>query len=350
VTLIRLCERPLPHERIGWANGILVDTGKSRLLFDPIPGGGLRKQLQVFVTHAHSDHTYGFRTAAKKYSTKETLQIYQALRDREVQNSCTLKVGEKIRVEDSEVSVLNAGHMLGSCQYEVVAPGFTAIYTGDINCIDTLTTQAAEVRSCDYLIMEATYGHPAYVFPRRSTMYADIVSWTMTEIRDGKIPTFQVYSSGKPQEVVRLFNVYTKIPVVCSPTIARASHVHTENGVKLEYLDSSAPEGKRMLRTGACVYVATNNDHLPRHASRAVATGWAIHRAFRKFTSFPLSSHADHDQLVEYVRKVNPKRVYVFTGYSDVLAAEIERKLGIRAGPLPAIAQTKLLDFSETIT
>jgi hypothetical protein len=47
---------------------------------------------------------------------------------------------------------------------------------------------------------------------------------------------------------------------------------------------------------------------------------------------------------------VNPKRVYVFTGYSHVLAAEIERKLGIRAGPLPAIAQTKLLDFSETIT
>lgn len=348
--LFRLCERPLRHERIGWANGILIDIGKSRLLFDPTPGGALRKDLHLFVTHAHSDHTYGFSTAAKKYSTKETLQIYQALRDREVKNSHTLKVGETIGIEDSEISVLNAGHMLGSCQYEVVAPEFTAIYTGDINCIDTLTTQAAEVRSCDYLIMEATYGHPAYVFPRRSTMYADIVSWTMSEIKGGKIPTFQVYSSGKPQEVVRLFNVYTKIPVVCSPTIARVSRVHTENGVELEYLDSSAPDGKRMLKTGGGVYITTNNDHLPRNASRAVATGWAIRQAFRKFTSFPLSSHADHDQLVEYVRKVNPKRLYVFTGYSDMLADEIERKLGIRAGPLPVIAQTKLLDFNETLT
>jgi len=350
VTLFRLCEQPLRHERIGWANGILIDIGKSRLLFDPTPGGALRKDLHLFVTHAHSDHTYAFSTAAKKYSTKETLQIYQALRDREVKNSHTLKVGETIRIEDSEISVLNAGHMLGSCQYEVVAPEFTAIYTGDINCIDTLTTQAAEVRSCDYLIMEATYGHPAYVFPRRSTMYADIVSWTMSEIKGGRTPTFQVYSSGKPQEVVRLFNVYTKIPVVCSPTIARVSRVHTENGVELEYLDSSAPDGKRMLKTGGGVYITTNSDHLPRNASRAVATGWAIHQAFRKFTSFPLSSHADHDQLVEYVRKVNPKRLYVFTGYSDMLAGEIERKLGIRAGPLPIIAQTKLLDFNETLT
>jgi hypothetical protein len=44
---------------------------------------------------------------------------------------------------------------------------------------------------------------------------------------------------------------------------------------------------------------------------------------------------------------VDPKRVYVFTGYSDMLGAEIERKLGIRASPLPVITQTKLLDFNE---
>lgn len=173
----------------------------------------------------------------------------------------------------------------------------------------------------------------------------------MSEIKDGKIPIFQVYSSGKPQEVARLFNIYTKIPVVCNPAIARASRVHTENGVKLEYFDSSTPEGKRVLKSGGCVYITTTGgDHVPRNASLAVTTGWALRRAFRKFTSFPLSSHADHDQLIEFVRKVDPKRVYVFTGYSDILAAEIERKLGIRAKPLPVIAQTKLLDFNEMVT
>jgi putative mRNA 3-end processing factor len=341
----------LRHERVGWANGILIETGESRFLFDPTFGRTLREDWQVFITHAHSDHTYGFSSAARKYSTWETLQIYQALRERQVKNCQTLKVGKKIHIDDSEISALNAGHMLGSCQYEVETPEFTAIYTGDINCVDTLTTQAAEHRSCDYLIIEATYGHPSYVFPRRSTMYADIVSWTMSEIKDGKVPIFQVYSSGKPQEVVRLFNVYTRIPVVCSPTIARASRVYTENGVKLEYFDSSTSEGKRVLKNGGCVYITTTGgDHLPRNASRAVTTGWALSRAFRKFTSFPLSSHADHDQLVEFVRKVDPKRVYVFTGYSEMLATQIERKLGIRAGPLPVVAQTKLLDFNQAAT
>lgn len=291
------------------------------MLLDPTPGRTLHEDWNVFITHAHSDHTYGFSTSAKKYSTKETLGIYEALRDREVKNSRTLKIGEKIRVGDAEITVLDAGHMLGSCQFEIATPQFTAIYTGDINCVDTLTTKAAEQRTCDYLIVEATYGHPSYVFPRRSTMYADIVSWAMTEIREGKLPIFQVYSSGKPQEVARIFNVYTKIPVVCSATIARANRTHTENGLELEYFDSSTPEGGRTLKTGGCVYITTSGaDHVPRNASRAVTTGWALRQAFRKCTSFPLSSHADHDQLLNFVEKVHPKRVYVFTGYSDMLS------------------------------
>jgi putative mRNA 3-end processing factor len=341
----------LRGERIGWCSGILVDTGGSRLLFDPTSGRPLREDWNVFITHAHSDHTYGFATSATKYSTKETLRIYEALRERQVKNSLTVEIGETIHIDDVEIRVLNAGHMLGSSQYEISTSDFTAIYTGDINCVDTLTTEAADRKSCDYLIIEATYGHPSYTFPRRSTMYADIIRWAMTEIKDGKIPTFQVYSSGKPQEVARLFNVYTKIPVICSPVIARANSVYAENGMKLEYLDSSTSEGRKTLRSGHCVFVTTAGpDHLPRNASRAVATGWALRQAFRKFTSFPLSSHADYTQLLEFVGAIHPKRVYVFTGYSDVLSNEIERRLRIRASPLPVIAQTKLLDFNEAAT
>lgn len=336
------------RERIGWANGIHIDSGGSPILFDPTSGRPLREDWNVFVTHAHSDHTYGFSTSAKKYATKETLQIHEALRERHVKNASMLKVGDKVRIGDSEVRVLNAGHMLGSCQFEIATPQFTALYTGDINCVDTLTTHAAETTSCDFLIIEATYGHPSYVFPRRSTMYADIIRWAMTEIENGKIPTFQVYSSGKPQEVARLFNVYTKIPVVCSPIIARASRVHMENGVKLDFLESSTHEGKRALKAGGCVFITTaDSDHAPRNASRAVTTGWALRQAFRRFTSFPLSSHADFEQLLEFVRAVHPKRVYIFTGYADVLSGEIERRLGIRAGPLPVISQTRLLDFQS---
>ena len=338
------------QERIGWANGISFNTGSSRLLLDPTSGRPLGESWNVFVTHAHSDHTHGFSTHAKKHSTPETLHIYESLWKRQVKNCQTMKIGDATTLDGTEIRALNAGHMLGSCQFEVLALEFTAIYTGDINCVDTLTTAAAQIKSCDYLIIEGTYGHPSYVFPKRDTIYADIIRWTMTEIKNGKVPTFQVYSSGKPQDLVRLFNVYTKIPVVCNPGIARANSAHDENGMLLSYLDASTPEGKHVLKTGACIYLTTSPDHLPRNASRAVATGWALRMAFRRYTAFPLSSHADYGQLMQFISSVNPKKVYVFTGYTDVLPVEIERKLGIKAGMLPVLAQTKLLDFEKIIT
>lgn len=333
------------QERIGWANGISFDTGTSRLIFDPTSGRPLGEDWHVFITHAHSDHTHGFATPAKKHSTPETLRIYESLQKRQVKNCHTLKVGERISVDGAEVRVLNAGHMLGSCQFEVVTPEYTAVYTGDINCVDTLTTQAAQVESCDYLIVEATYGHPSYNFPKRNTIYADIIRWATTEIKDGKIPTFQVYSSGKPQDLVRLFNVYMNVPVVCSPGIARANNAHDENGLPLSYLDSSTADGKNALKAGGCIFVTTGSERTPRNASRAVATGWALRMAFHRYAAFPLSSHADYGQLMQFVSSVNPKKVYVFTGYTDILPSVIERKLGIKASPLPTIAQTKLLDF-----
>jgi putative mRNA 3-end processing factor len=340
----------LRQERIGWANGIVFDTGPSRLIFDPIAGRSLDDGWNAFISHAHSDHTYGFTTRAKKYSTLETLRIFESLQNRSVTNAHTLRIGETFDLDGVAVRTLDAGHMLGSCQFEVVTPQFTAVYTGDINCVDTLTTRAAEVKSCDYLVIEATYGHPSYVFPKRSTIYADIIRWTTTELKDGKIPTFQVYTSGKPQDLVRLFNVYTNVPVVCNPTIARANSAHDQNGLRLDYLDSSTTDGEHTLKAGSCIFITTNSEHIPRNASRAVATGWALRMAFRQYTAFPLSSHADYQQLMQFVSSVNPKRVYVFTGYSDLLPTMIERRLGIRASALPMVAQTKLLDFKEVTT
>jgi putative mRNA 3-end processing factor len=240
--------------------------------------------------------------------------------------------------------------MLGSCQFEVIAPEFTAIYTGDINCVETLTTNPAETKTCDYLVMEATYGHPSYTFPTRSTIYADIIRWATTEIHSGKIPTFQVYSSGKPQDIVKLFNVYTNIPVICSPGISRANAAHNENGFSLEYLESSTAEAKDAVKSGGCVYITTESNHIPRNASRALATGWALRMPFRNYAAFPLSSHSDYGQLMQFVSAVNPKKVYVFTGYTDILPIEIERRLGIKASAIPVLAQTKLLDFKQLAT
>ena len=307
----------------------------------------MERDAHIFISHAHSDHTLGFQSSNMKYSTKETKRIFEKLRERIVRNWRPVEYGHKIRIGDTEILTLNAGHMLGSAQFQVITRDHTYVYTGDLNCVNTLTTEAAEIPECDTLIIEATYGDPSFIFPRRERTYARIVSWALREVKNGRMPTFHVYSSGKSQEIVRLFNVYTKLPVVCASVVGRANEVYNEAGVDLSFVGADTAEGRRLLRKGSCVYVTTtgSNSSVPSHASEAMATGWAVRFSSGSYASFPLSSHAGFDQLLKYVARTGARRVYVFTGYSELISEYLRRELKVGADPLPLLSQRSILDF-----
>jgi putative mRNA 3-end processing factor len=332
---------------VGWLGGVVIDTDDGRMVFDPAATRSMERDAHIFISHAHSDHTLGFQSSVMKYSTKETKRIFEKLKERTVRNWRPVEYGHKIRVGNTEVLTLDAGHMLGSAQFQVITHDHTFVYTGDLNCVTTLTTEAAEVPECDTLIIEATYGDPSFIFPRRERTYARIVNWALREVKSGRMPTFHVYSSGKSQEIIRLFNVYTKLPVVCASIVGKANEAYNEAGVDLSSVEAETTEGRRLLRKGNCVYVTTtgSNSMVPSHASEAMATGWAVRFSSGSYASFPLSSHAGFDQLVKYVAKTGARRVYAFTGYSELISKYLRRELKVEADPLPLLSQRSILDF-----
>lgn len=330
--------------KIGWQGGVVVFTKEAKVLFDPTSGRRTGRNTHVFITHAHADHTYGFRSSAKKYATPETIAIYKRLDRRRLDDLVTVKLNQAIKVGNINVTPINAGHMLGSTQFLVETPEKKVLYTGDINCVDTLTTEAAQVDECDELITEATYGDPFYIFPSRHRIYARIVEWAAAQAKKGRSPVFQVYAAGKAQEIVKLFNIYTTLPVVTNSFISKVNDAHTEFGVKLNYEDASR-EGKIPRRPHIFVTTYRDDSASSEESARAVATGWALKMPSRGLASFPLSSHADFRQLVHYARATKAKRIYIYTGYVDVFANYLGKKLGVAARPLPALAQTELGDF-----
>ncbi len=233
--------------------------------------------------------------------------------------------------------------MLGSAQFLVQTPSTTILYTGDLNCIDTLTTKAAQAEQCDTLVIEATYGSPHYRFPPREPVYAGIVEWSLDVIKQGSIPSLHVYAAGKAQEIVRLFNVYTRLPVIVNPLLDGVNDAYRSRGHKLQWHPSNSREGKRILERDPCVYVTTPNDKRPlgrRHA-RAYATGWALSPG-RRATAFPLSSHADFDQLVGFIKACGPRKVYIFTGFAEQLKRALRTRLGLEARTVPSYVQRTL--------
>ena len=63
---------------------------------------------------------------------------------------------------------------------------------------------------------------------------------------------------------------------------------------------------------------------------------WAMGRGTRYFNgvdqAIPLSDHADFSELVEYVRKARPRKIYTVHGFTEFV--ESLREMGFDAEPL----------------
>jgi Cft2 family RNA processing exonuclease len=195
------------------------------------------------------------------------------------------------------------------------------------------------------LVIEATYGSRFYHFPSRETIYANVVEWAVDMIKLGYIPCLHVYAAGKAQEIVRLFNVYTHLPVIVNPVLDGVNTAYQKAGHALDWLSAASVEGGEVLEKNPCVYVTTPNDRrsIGRKTARAFATGWALSMRGRN-AAFPLSSHADFEQLVSFIKACNPQKVYIFTGFAEELRRLIRTELGLEAKAVPSINQRTLSD------
>jgi putative mRNA 3-end processing factor len=338
-------ERPARGDKIAWHDGLVVATSSVTIVIDPVKLRTISSTSRVLVSHAHSDHTRGFRHKGMKLSTTETKEIHTVLNSHNISNFQAIDLNSNLSIDDIEVKALNAGHMLGSAQFLVRTPESSILYTGDINCVDTLTTRAAQPHRCDVLVIEATYGSPFYHFPSRETIYANVVEWAVDMIKQGYIPCLHVYAAGKAQEIVRLFNVYTHLPVIVNPVLDGVNTAYQKAGHALDWLSAASVEGGEVLEKNPCVYVTTPNDRrsIGRKTARAFATGWALSMRGRN-AAFPLSSHADFEQLVSFIKACNPQKVYIFTGFAEELRRLIRTELGLDAKAVPSINQRTLSD------
>ena len=330
---------------IGWCGGVVVSTNKGLIRFDSKIKG--RFSENNFISHAHEDHIFNSNSLTKNYSTRETKDIITQKKNQRMNYAETMDYGETIRLKDVEIKAHNAGHMLGSTLFEVQTQGTTIIYTGDFNYVDTLTTKAAQERECDVLVIESTYGKPNYILPKREEIYVSIFKWVLKQIKSGRTPIFRVYTAGKAQEIIKLVNLFTKIPVITHPHVTIISDVYKKNGVNIDYIDSETDDGKKILEKNQGVYVIPSKfkDIKGRDGIDAIVSGWTLRYRPQRAASFPLSGHADFGQLVEYVKRTNPKKVYTVHGFKEELAKFISKKVGIHAEPVSPLVQKRIKDF-----
>ncbi|MDH5770372.1 MAG: MBL fold metallo-hydrolase [Candidatus Bathyarchaeota archaeon] len=321
---------------VKWANGIAVEYNGTKIIFDPKTSNPAYQN--IFITHAHQDHARGFEfQSGVKYSTRETHDLIKAIKNKQTSNWRPIVYGQSIRINDLEIEALNAGHVLGSAQYKVTSPDEVLVYTGDVNTINTLTNKTADITPCDILIIEATFGSPEFIFPSESETSTQAIKWALKTMQHHKIPTFQCDHIGNAQELIKVFNSLTTLPVVTHPKVTRINKVYESYGHKLSYLDAGSEEAKNLFSSKKCVFITPKNLNLQNNPNLevALASGLALRLGFKR-KCFLLSDHADFNHLLKYVMESKPKIMLSNHGgvLNETFAKYVRDQLKIEAHPL----------------
>ncbi len=262
---------------------------------------------------------------------------------------------------DVSFSFLDAGHIIGSAQISIEIENKQVVYTGDVKLKETRMHAGADVpKKPDALIMECTYGNKSQ--PDRQKLEETFFEQVQEIIGEGGVALVPCFAIGRTQEIISLlseknfrgdiyiegmgavvneiysnYSGYLKNPRGFKTGLKRVKQIRDkserkraleggviictagmlEGGPVLGYLQQiekneinaklfltgfQAPEtnGRRLL----------NNEPLMIRTNR----GAAYKRFSIPFKHFEFSAHADERELLEYVERTNPEKVFCMHG------------------------------------
>jgi putative mRNA 3-end processing factor len=274
-----------------------------------------------FVSHAHSDHTNGIKGEERIIASEATLDLAGLH-------------AEPVKTQNTKL--LDAGHILGSRQLVAESDGERTVYTGDISLKPNIFGWKADIPQCDRLIIEATYGDPAYVFPPHEDTRRGVERWIKNNEKKNLI--IGCYELGKAQEMVKILNESGIAPIITKKTESFCS-VYENYGIKLDRIVVGSEEAEESMsrRFVAIVPMGKAKRYFARRLGEAferetlcaVATGWALHYRFNTDMAFPLSDHADFNDLVDFVEQTGARKVEFFCGNGLRVIEALKAKNGV---------------------
>lgn len=243
-----------------------------------------------------------------------------------------------------------SGYMAGASQYQVTLPGGEKlVYSGPFSMTRNRTAEAIEVRRCDTLVMDCTYGHERYRFPPRDQVWRELLDWTADALKANATPIFLVGNPGKAQDLITLLG-QAGFPMRVHRGIYAFNKAYRSIGIDL-------PAGKQFRGHPAHGEVMIWPAHLRkskairnlRRARFAAMTGKGsergIARRLRVSTVFTWSLRADYDDLLTYVAKAKPKRIVTLGRHAD----EFARVLMDQGKQAKALSEQPQLDLLSSI-
>jgi putative mRNA 3-end processing factor len=280
---------------------------------------------RAIVTHGHADHARPGHRAV--LATPETLQI-MAVRYGEnfTAERQASPYGEAVTVNDTRITLLPAGHILGSAQVLIEHGGARAIVSGDYKRRTDPTCATFELEPCDVFITEATFGLPVFRHPPVAGEIAKLLK--SISIFPERCHLIGVYSLGKCQRLIaELRRAGYDAPVYLHGALIKLSVAYEAMGVPLGDIRPVAGVAKEELK--GQIVLSPPSALADRWSRRlpdplpCAASGWMLIRARAKqrLVELPMviSDHADWDELTVTMRETGAGEIWVTHGREDAL-------------------------------
>ena len=290
------------------------------------PFGGAERAV---VTHGHSDHARPGHDHV--LATRETLAVMRARLGTPGRTSQAASYGERVTIGDVAVTLIPAGHVLGSAQVLIEWRGARAVVSGDYKRSSDPTCPGFECVPCHLFITEATFALPVFQHGEAREEVAKLLK-SRAQFAE-RAHVVGVYGLGKCQRLIALLRDagYDR-PIYIHGALSECCALYKSFGVRLGALKPATGAAREDLK-GEIVLAPPSaiadrwSRRLPDPVT-AFASGWmrVRARARQQGIELPLviSDHADWGELTETIAETGAEEVWVTHGREEALLHHIK--------------------------
>ncbi|WP_411271487.1 ligase-associated DNA damage response exonuclease [Alteromonas sp. CYL-A6] len=299
------------------------------------------------VTHGHADHARPGHDCV--IASPPTLEIMRTRYGQDMaRHTIALPYRQPKQLGSADdpvwLSLVPAGHILGSCQVVLEYRGKRLVVSGDYKRRDDPTCLPFEPVPCDVFITEATFGLPVFTHPPLATEIAKLLH--SLSVFPDRCHLVGTYALGKCQRVILgLRDAGYHNPIYLHGALINLCQLYQRHGIALgPLIPVSDVRDKQQLR-GEIVLAPPSaladrwSRSLP-DVRTVMASGWMQirARARQRNAELPLiiSDHCDWPELLRTLEEVNAPEVWVTHGREDALVYQAQ-KMGFNARALSLI-------------
>jgi putative mRNA 3-end processing factor len=278
----------------------------------------------ALISHAHGDHAVPGNTNV--YCTQATALFMQIRYGKNAGKAFHLAAYHQTFIIGKViVTLMPAGHMLGSAQVLMEYNGIRYLYTGDYKLQPDATCEPYEFVKADVLITESTFAKP-------DTGHPDPVE-EIKKLNDIQINILLgAYGLGKSQRLIRMINdLAPQKKLLVHHRIMPLNQVYEKMGFPLG--NYQLYSRKLMKNQDEYVYIVppfTFESYFnATGVKRLFASGWR-HLQVNAQDTLIISDHADWNDILQVTAHTQPQQIWTLHGDGRYLAAHFSNTIFVK--------------------